>query len=347
METLRPLVVRVAALGDTILLTAMLRALAEYWQRPCDVVVHAAWADSVLVGLDSVGEVVGLTSRAAPYWLCPSQQRLVGWLRHREPGPTYVIDKRDTVLRLLHRGRVPREWLVTSFQVPWRQRQHHLDHLLEVARHTPAACPGPPGLFPDPAPTPEIRVSETEVAACRSWLGQKGWRGAPLVAVQTQSRRANRGSWPGRRWETAIRSIAADLGDPTIALIGAPHEAAAVQRIADRCRDLPVVNLAGELPVPRLFALLSICHSCVSLDTGPAHAAAAVGCPLVVLIRHTHPDEYRPVGPKDRIAQVCALPRNRLPQTQREFARVHRTEDIEPEQVVAAWRRVTRPSSHR
>jgi ADP-heptose:LPS heptosyltransferase len=37
------------------------------------------------------------------------------------------------------------------------------------------------------------------------------------------------------------------------------------------------------LPLRRLFALCERSHNMISVDTGPAHAAAAVGLPLVVL----------------------------------------------------------------
>jgi len=338
----RPLVVRVAALGDTILATAMTRSLSELWQRPCDVVVKACWADSVLTGLDSVGEVVGLTSRNTPFWLCPSQQRLVRWLRRRGPGPTYVIDKREAMLHILRRGGVLNENLVTSFEEPWRQRQHHVDHLLEVARVRRAGWPDPPGAFPHPPVAPELAVSGDETKACRQWLGTLGWHTEPLVAVQTQSRLRSSARWPEGRWVSTIGRILDRLGQGMVVLIGARHEARAVQRIADRCRGLKVVNVAGDLPLRRVFALLGLCHSCLSLDTGPAHAAAAVGCPLVVLVCGTHPDEYRPVGPPDRIAQVCALPREQWPDTQQEFSLAHRVSEIEPEQVTDAWARVTK-----
>lgn len=341
----RPLVVRVAALGDTILLTGMLRALSEIWRQPCDVVVHARWADSVLAGLDSVGVVLGLTSRTAPYWLCPSQRRLVQWLRRREPGPTYVVDNRREMSRLVRRGGVPERWAVTSLQHPWQQREHHLDYLLRLARRLPPAVDVPSARMPEPVPVPELRVSEAELDDCRRWLGERGWRGEPLVAIQTQHRKRRRGVWPADCWEPVIRQVAEDLGDVRVALVGAPHEISAVREVERRCAGLPVFNLAGELPVRRLFALLKLCHSCLSPDTGPAHAAAALGCPLVVLVCSTHPDEYRPVGPPHRVEQVCALAPECWPPTQAEFALAHRIEDIEPEQVVAAWRRVTASSA--
>ena len=47
-DGVRPLVYRVAAMGDTILLTGLLRALSIRWGRPCDVVVKAPWHTAVL-----------------------------------------------------------------------------------------------------------------------------------------------------------------------------------------------------------------------------------------------------------------------------------------------------------
>jgi ADP-heptose:LPS heptosyltransferase len=37
-------------------------------------------------------------------------------------------------------------------------------------------------------------------------------------------------------------------------------------------------------------------HSCISVDTGPAHAAAALDCPLVVLFGKASPARFRPVS---------------------------------------------------
>jgi ADP-heptose:LPS heptosyltransferase len=57
-----------------------------------------------------------------------------------------------------------------------------------------------------------------------------------------------------------------------------------------------VHNVADDLPLRRLLALLSISHSCISVDTGPAHAAAALNCPLVVLFGKASPQRFRPVS---------------------------------------------------
>lgn len=41
--------------------------------------------------------------------------------------------------------------------------------------------------------------------------------------------------------------------------------------------------VVADLPLRQLLALCELAHSMISVDTGPAHAAAALGLPLVVM----------------------------------------------------------------
>jgi len=329
-------------MGDTILLTALLRALAIRWGRPCDVVVKAPWHTAVLAGLDSVGEAIALNSRRTPYPLSRPQQRLVRWLRQRPPGPVYFVDGLDKEAWLLRRGGVPAEHMVTQTEVPWPLRQHHLDHLLEYARHLP---PEPPIAdlrpMPDPAPAPELVVLPDEVEACRAWLRSMGWDGEPIIAFQTQTRRTNKGRWPVESWRTTIRAVLDRVPGSWGLLIGSAKEAPEVRRLAAGLHDPRVHPVAGEFSdLRRLFALLSMSHSCVSMDTGPGHAAVTVGCPTAVIFGTGHPDRYRPVGPPEIARFVTALPEAEWPDSQPEFAAVHHIEDITVDQVVDAWQQL-------
>ena len=80
----------------------------------------------------------------------------------------------------------------------------------------------------------------------------------------------------------------------------------------------------------RLLALLRLAHSCISVDTGPAHIAAALNCPLVVLFGKANPGRFRPVAANSpvQVLQGFADP-------------AHSTEPdighITVEQVMTAW----------
>jgi heptosyltransferase-2/heptosyltransferase-3 len=86
------------------------------------------------------------------------------------------------------------------------------------------------------------------------------------------------------------------------------------------------VEVAG-LDLRRSFALCESAHSMVSVDTGPAHAAAALKCPTVALFGASDPLLYRPGGvTTPAIALVGAI--NGRPNIL----------GIQPPAVIAAWR---------
>jgi ADP-heptose:LPS heptosyltransferase len=88
------------------------------------------------------------------------------------------------------------------------------------------------------------------------------------------------------------------MPEAQIVLCGSPLEHPVLEEIREACAgDARMRNCARELPIPRLLAMTEQAHSMVSVDTGPAHAAAALGCPLVVLFGAASPQKWRPLGP--------------------------------------------------
>ena len=55
--------------------------------------------------------------------------------------------------------------------------------------------------------------------------------------------------------------------------------------------------VAAELPLRQLLALTESAHSMISVDTGPAHAAAALGLPLVVMFGAQSKRQWLPRSP--------------------------------------------------
>jgi lipopolysaccharide heptosyltransferase II len=73
-----------------------------------------------------------------------------------------------------------------------------------------------------------------------------------------------------------------------IVLTGSSSERNYVADIAYRLGD-GAVNLAGDLSVAELIALIAAAPVLISNNTGPVHIAAAVGTPVVVLYAKTNP----------------------------------------------------------
>lgn len=347
-----PLVVHHGALGDTIQLTAMLQDLAERWGAPCDLLAGPASAPSLLAGLECVREIRFLGSRSRPYLASPRQRRIVRWLREREPSPCYVMERwRHRVAPWSRRTRL--EWLLERAGIPAERwvvaaghgrggLEHAVDFQVRVARLDPPAFAGaadsPP---PAPPPAPRLWATPAEVEECRAWLGALGWEGQPLVLVQTEARRSKkRGRWPRDRWRLLIHQILGDLPEAWVVLMGHLQERKRSRQLAAAVAHPRVHDAAGDLPLRRLLALLTLGHSCVSLDTGPAQAAAALDCPVVVLAGTADPRRNAPRGPADRVQVVTAYGERPWPDSPVVWFEEHRLRDIPEEAVFAAWRRL-------
>jgi heptosyltransferase-2/heptosyltransferase-3 len=95
--------------------------------------------------------------------------------------------------------------------------------------------------------------------------------------------------------------------DHTILLLDVPQEAMLNDEIMQRVDINNVHNVANELPIPRLIALCETAVGMISVDTGPAHVAAAVGCPVVPLFGKAEPLTYAPRGRKAAVGCVTGI----------------------------------------
>jgi ADP-heptose:LPS heptosyltransferase len=214
---------------------------------------------------------------------------------------------------------------------------HWVDRLVSFGRLTPAAFDPRDYPWPSPPPigAPQLQVSAAARAECAEWIGRQGWGERPLVLVQPGNRRTMRGrrlrlsaaddkAWPVERWAQLLRQLHARMPQAVLVLCGAPRESLLLSWIC-AAAQLPAVA-AVELPLPRLLALCERAHSMISVDTGPAHAAAALSLPLVVLFGAHAQQEWLPRSPSGSDVAGVGGP----PQSQR-------LDQIAVETVLAAW----------
>jgi heptosyltransferase-2/heptosyltransferase-3 len=100
-------------------------------------------------------------------------------------------------------------------------------------------------------------------------------------------------AWPIERWAALLRRIHAQMPDALIVLCGAPRETLLLRWIHSAVQ-MPDVVFMAEIALGRLLALCEAAHSMISVDTGPAHAAAALGLPLLVLFGGHSQAEWLP-----------------------------------------------------
>jgi heptosyltransferase-2/heptosyltransferase-3 len=110
--------------------------------------------------------------------------------------------------------------------------------------------------------------------------------------------------WPNERWAEVLRHVRRQYPDHAIVLLGTGPEYALNEEVAALADIARLYNAADDLPIPRLVALLARAAGLITVDSGPAHAAAAVGCPLVVLFGKALPSLYRPWGTAEADVKV-------------------------------------------
>ena len=338
----RPLLVRFGAMGDLVLIQPMIRLLAARYGAPVDLLAAGGWVRPLYQGQPDVGEIHLLAKRKLPLWLSAEKRQLLQWLRQTGPRPVWYCDFDEKLVPLLAQAGMGERWVVRAKAVGTQDGEHLVDFSQRLARTVPPALQQVMANSRTDLDDrdPNLRISAAMQADVQDWLQAKGWLGKPLLLVQAGNRRTMRTGlrrrmstntkwWPEDNWAAIIRMLAERHPDAVILLVGAPPEADLNNELLQRAGVKQAFNVARELPIPRLLALQARAAGMVTVDTGPAHTAAAVGCPLVVLFGVADPVRIRPRGGNTPVEVLQAMHDGKPDMTA-----------ISVEAVVQAWQRL-------
>jgi lipopolysaccharide heptosyltransferase III len=302
----RPLVMRCGAFGDIVLLTVLLQQLQLRFGTPVDVISSGPWTQPLLESESAVGRLFIIRSRRTPYWLSLQQRRLVAWLRERGSGPTWFCDRGEG-RGLLSRAGIPDDYICDTNAYTWTPEETFADRYLRFGSYTPKAFEG---LLPPARPgvprAARLNITPAAVSELEAWLARRRLTGRQFVIVHPGSRhiarrwlRPRSGTtkyWPEEHWAEVVTAVREVCPDHAILFSGTRAEGRFNTAIIERAAVPDAYNVADDLSVRTLLALLQRAHSMISVDTGPAHAAAALGCPTVALFGTAPPNLYRPGG---------------------------------------------------
>ncbi len=275
------LVVRAGALGDTLMATPVVRALGErYPDASIDVLCSNA-AKALLEFHPRVDRLFSLKWRNLPYAISLEKRRLRKQLRARDYDMAVLLERAPRYRELLDKAGI-RE--IRSFrESPFDPKAHAIENNLRAA--------GVPG-----STDMELVVSENDERKAQAFLDGLG---RPLVGLHV-------GYGPrGKKRDQSVRLKGwalenfIELGEKLVAdgasivLTGSADDRPDVDKLAAR---VPARDLAGQTSVRELAAIIQRLDLFVSVDSGPAHMAAAVGTPLVVLWGPAILEQVRPMS---------------------------------------------------
>ncbi len=336
---------RFGRLGDMVMLTSLLQILRQRYGGACELYASGAWNAALFVGNPDVSRLWTL-ERHVPVTLGLRWWRAWWRLRRSEGRPIYVAEDRPRQLRrirwLLRMAGVRRQQCVFISQVPCGEQLHWLDRLTRLGALTPAALSLALAAA-EPAcrtPRPRLHLFPSELAAARAWLAQQGVDAREIVLVQpgnfrTMSSHRERWrldddkAWPLESWVALLQRVAHARSNATLLVCGAPEEEEMIEQIVAATRHSRVFGTA--LPLRQFLSLCHLAHSMISIDTGPAHVAAALGVPLTVMYGAESPQKWLPRGVEGlEILAVGGPPRSKVAQ-------------LSVDEVFQRWRATIRP----
>jgi heptosyltransferase-2 len=184
---------------------------------------------------------------------------------------------------------------------------HQIFDYLHLVRHLGASS--------EPM-APFLAVGKDEVEAVQRRWPQNG--SSPIFGLNPGAEYGPAKRWPKERFIAAAVEIHKQTNCRWI-IFGGKSDVELANEIAgqiksavsshgqDSSENPAVLNLAGVTTLRELCVLLKTCRLLLTNDTGPAHLAAAVGTPVVVLFGSTSPELTGPGLPGDeRNYFVCA-----------------------------------------
>jgi heptosyltransferase-2 len=343
------LLVQLDHLGDAVISTVMLPLLRGRYPQASIEVLAAPWNRELFEAVPEVDRVhVSRSNRFA-------RRGRIGWI-----AATFLwglrLRRRKVDLGIDARGEFPLAlilWLSGARRrVGWASggggflltdRADFVPHRPEVESRL--ALLAELGIHPNPSadvPQPKFRPPEGArrriAQRLAAWDFQRPADGPRVVLHVGAGTPAKQ--WPGEHWRELIGRLIVRLG-ARIVLVGGDDAKKTARAILGRQPWPNVHDETGRLTIVELAALLERAEVVVGADSGPAHLAAAVGTPVVVLFSGTnHAGQWQPGGARVSVLRhsVACSPCHRERCVLDEHPCMR---GLSPQQVAAAVERVS------
>jgi len=270
------LLVRFSSIGDILLTTPLVRALARRHPEAKLVYVTKRALAPLVSDNPHLADVVTLAPDEPVRHLAR---------RLRACGPTHGLDLhgslRSAALRLLVRCRwagyrkrkLARTLLISAKLDAYRGAVPVAERYFEAARKLDTRPDGGP---------PEFFLGQGATARVAQWLDARGLADRDALAALAPGAAHATKRWPVAYWSALAERLRAAGYHPVV--VGGPEDRGLAQQLV---AGGAAANAAGEFSLQETGALLARSRVVVSGDTGVMHMATGVGAPVVALFGPT------------------------------------------------------------
>ena len=150
-------------------------------------------------------------------------------------------------------------------------------------------------IFPDKVAV-ELRSADSDIKDAKSLVRESGIKGSYVVIHPVSGRTPK--NWSPDKFACIIKFLK-DEKSMTPVMIGSMSDKETLEDLGEG-----TIDLCGKTSLGMLGPIISEASLFVGLDSGPAHIAAAVGTPTVILFSGTDdPDQWAPKG--ENVHVIC------------------------------------------
>jgi lipopolysaccharide heptosyltransferase II len=295
------LLINLAHIGDVLLTTPAIAALRERFPHAHIAMLVSPWSKDIVTDNPRLDEVMVYRpswwdrNRGSPYLVWHEFATLVNLLRRKRFDCVLNFKSFFQENLAVALAGIPRRvgyglygggFLQTDL-VPIEWNKHIVLQHLSLAQALGASSPNP---------KPEIYPSPQDEAASDHFLAETAppHAGHLRIALHVGAGYPSK-LWPVERY-AQLASILAVRYDAACVLVGGKDDLPVIERMQGSLRA-PCLIAAGKLSLPETAALLKRCDVFVGNDSGPAHIAAAMGTPTVVIFSGENDAElWKPWG---------------------------------------------------
>jgi len=180
----------------------------------------------------------------------------------------------------------------------WRSSKHEVFYYLYLITALEQLLSGTSTIC-EVDPDISLPISESRQAEATELLRSFGVNAEQsVVAICPGSINSRAKRWPAESYAALADRLLEEQRQ--VLLIGSRDEIDVTNEVTSRMRNQPIV-LTGKTTLDQITAVLSKVDLVVTNDTGPAHIAAALGCPTIVIFGPTNPLTTRPFSFKAEI----------------------------------------------